>query len=383
MTAFGELSSTTTPDRAAARSEARDIEVSDVCKSYGGANAVDGVDFSLQHGEFLTLLGPSGSGKTTTLLMVAGFEQPTSGDIRVAGRSVIHDPPQRRNLGVVFQSYALFPHMSVVENVEFPLTMRGVARRDRRDRAVDILDKVGLAGFDQRRPRQLSGGQQQRVALARALVFEPDALLLDEPLGALDKRLRELMQTEIKALHSRMGISVLYVTHDQDEAMTMSDRIAVMCDGKIVQLGAPADLYHHPVSPFVAQFLGDTNLLACTRQASSEQGRAQVRYTDGSCGLAREVRDHPPAAGAFQVSVRPERVDVLQAGETRENQLEATVCDRAFLGSHARYVLHALGQELMIKRVEGERGPALQPGTAVTVGWSADDAQLLAVNDGQ
>lgn len=301
----------------------------------------------------------------------------------MAGRSVIHDPPQRRNLGVVFQSYALFPHMSVLENVEFPLGMRGVARRERRGRAVDILDKVGLAGLDHRRPRQLSGGQQQRVALARALVFEPDALLLDEPLGALDKRLRELMQTEIKALHSRMGISVLYVTHDQDEAMTMSDRIAVMSDGKIVQIGAPADLYHHPVSPFVAHFLGDTNLLACTRRGSTADGHAQVCYGDGSRGLAREVRHTSAGADAFQISVRPERVDVLRHGETRDNRVNATVMDRAFLGSHTRYMVDALGQQLMIKRVEGESGPALQPGAHIVVGWSADDAQLLSADAGR
>ncbi len=383
MTGSGELLATVTRGGAPMASGKRDIEVRDVCKSYGGPNAVDGVDFSLQHGEFLTLLGPSGSGKTTTLLMVAGFEQPTSGDIRVAGRTVLNDPPQRRNLGVVFQSYALFPHMSVLANVEFPLSMRGVGRRERRARAVDILDKVGLAGFGERRPRQLSGGQQQRVALARALVFEPDALLLDEPLGALDKRLRELMQTEIKSLHSRMRISVLYVTHDQDEAMTMSDRIAVMCDGKIVQIGAPTDLYHHPVSPFVAHFLGDTNLLSCTRSGSTAAGQAQVHYADGSRGLARDVRRAGSDADAFQVSVRPERVHVLPPGETRENVVEATVTDRAFLGSHTRYALHALDQEFTIKRVEAETGPALEPGARVSVGWNAGDAQLLAVTSGQ
>lgn len=355
---------------------AQDVELKNVSKSYGGPNAVDGVDFALRHGEFLTLLGPSGSGKTTTLLMVAGFEHPTSGDIRVAGRSVLDDPPQRRNLGVVFQSYALFPHMSVRENVEFPLRMRGIERRERRSRAVDILEKVGLDGLEGRRPRQLSGGQQQRVALARALVFEPDALLLDEPLGALDTRLRELMQREIKSLHSRMGMSVLYVTHDQEEAMALSDRIAVMCDGEIVQIGTPSEIYHRPVSAFVANFLGETSFFPCTRRTSAG-GRAQVTYADGSRGTARELRGAQPASELVQASVRPERVDVLSPSETRENEFDTTVVERAFLGSQTRYVLQALDCQVMVRRLEGEDGPDLLPGDRCRVGWDGDDAQLL------
>ena len=257
----------------------RDLEVLSVSKAYSGPDVVRDLTFTLRQGEFLTLLGPSGSGKTTTLLMVAGFERPTAGDVRIGGRSIVNDPPQRRNFGIVFQSYALFPHMTVLENVEFPLRMRRVAKRDRRTPALDMLDKVGLGGLESRKPRELSGGQQQRVAVARALVFDPDALLLDEPLGALDKRLRESMQIEIKAIQRRVGISILYVTHDQEEAMVMSDRIAIMREGRIVQIGSPTDLYKHPQTPFAASFLGETNLLPC-RGTGQDGGDGRVVFAD-------------------------------------------------------------------------------------------------------
>ena len=244
----------------ATRASGRRLEVDGVWKAYdSGSYVVQDVSFTLEPGEFITLLGPSGSGKTTTLLMVAGFETPTRGRILVDGRDVAWLSPARRNFGVVFQGYALFPHLSVLENVEFALRMRRVSRHQSHLRAMEMLEKVGLTEFAKRRPRELSGGQQQRVALARALVFEPDALLLDEPLGALDKGLRETLQLEIKEIQRRIGISILLVTHDQDEAMMMSDYIAVMRNGRIVQLGSPADLYQHPRTPFVAGFLGETN----------------------------------------------------------------------------------------------------------------------------
>ncbi len=359
----------------------RHMEVVHLSKSYDGAQAVDDVSFSLGDGQFLSLLGPSGSGKTSTLLMVAGFEQPTSGDIRVAGRSILEDPPQRRNLGVGFQSYALFPHMSVLQNVEFPLRMRRVARRERRARASDLLEKVGLTGLEDRRPRQLSGGQQQRVSLARALVFEPDALLLDEPLGALDKRLREHLQLEIKELHLRTGVSVLYVTHDQEEAMAMSDRIAVMCEGRVVQLGTPEDVYHHPQTAFVAHFLGETNLLPC-RQRSSDGTYAQVIYTNGVRGLAKSQRPYDEGKPSeVKLSVRPERIEFLTSDESRENETEAVVVSQTFLGSHTRFVLEGLAQQLIVKSSSRDAMPHAEPGETRRVGWAADDVQILSCDE--
>ncbi len=331
--------------------------------------------FTLRQGEFLTLLGPSGSGKTTTLMMVAGFERPTRGDIRVGGRSVMNDPPQRRNFGIVFQSYALFPHMSVLENVEFPLRMRGVAKRERRTPALDMLEKVGLSGFQNRKPRELSGGQQQRVAVARALVFDPDALLLDEPLGALDKRLREAMQIEIKAIQRRVGISVLYVTHDQEEAMVMSDRIAVMREGKIVQIGAPVDLYKHPETPFVANFLGETNLLPCRVIEDGPYGT--VVFADGSVGIAVGPRaGSGEGHGRWFVSVRPEQVSAPAPGNHLDTAIDGTVRDCTFVGSYVRVTILACQQEIVVKGGDAVTAWA-QPGRRVRIGWRRDDAQIL------
>ncbi len=305
------------PDRVA--DGARHLEVDRVWKSYtAGVHVVRDVSFSLAQGEFLTLLGPSGSGKTSTLMMVAGFEAPSRGAIRVDGRDVAQLPPERRNFGVVFQGYALFPHMTVLDNVAFPLRMKGIGGTARRRAAMEMLDRVGLAEFAARRPRALSDGQQQRVALARALVFEPDALLLDEPLGALDRKLREALQVEIKEIQRRVGVSILFVTHDQDEAMMMSDRIAVMQDGRIVQLGAPDEVYLHPETPFVAGFLGETNLLRgqCVAQ---QGGHAMVQFADGVAGPARlSCGGAPPRVGeAVLASIRPERISLLPADAWR------------------------------------------------------------------
>jgi putative spermidine/putrescine transport system ATP-binding protein len=353
----------------------RDLEVVSVSKSYGGPDVVRDLTLTLRQGEFLTLLGPSGSGKTTTLMMVAGFERPTRGDIRVGGRSVVNDPPQRRNFGIVFQSYALFPHMSVLQNVEFPLRMRGVAKRERRAPALDMLEKVGLGGFQNRKPRELSGGQQQRVAVARALVFDPDALLLDEPLGALDKRLREAMQIEIKAIQRRVGISVLYVTHDQEEAMVMSDRIAVMREGRIVQIGAPVDLYKHPETPFVANFLGETNLLPC--QMTEDGAYGKVVFADGSGGIAVGPRSGSGAGGGrWFVSVRPEQVCFLAPGGQLDTTIDGVVRDCTFVGSYVRVTILACQQEIVVKGGDAVTAWA-QPNRRVRIGWRRDDAQIL------
>src|SRR5580658_6506385 len=232
-------------------------------KRYGSVGAVCGVSLDIRSGEFLTLLGPSGSGKTTTLMMIAGFETPTGGDIAIDGTSVVAMPPYRRNIGMVFQNYALFPHLTVADNIGFPLKQRGVGKAERAKLVGEALELVHLPGYGERYPRQLSGGQQQRVAFARAIVFKPRLLLMDEPLGALDKQLRENLQLEMRRLHADLGITFIYVTHDQEEALIMSDRIAVMNEGRIVQLGKPEQLYDRPCDQFVASFIGESNFFPC------------------------------------------------------------------------------------------------------------------------
>jgi putative spermidine/putrescine transport system ATP-binding protein len=356
----------------------REVEVRSLWKSYGqGTYVVRDVSFTLRRGEFLTLLGPSGSGKTTTLMMVAGFETPTRGEILVDGHDIAARPPERRNFGVVFQGYALFPQKTVLENVEFGLRMKGVPSADRRRRALDMLDKVGLGSFTARKPRELSGGQQQRVALARALVFEPDALLLDEPLSALDRKLRESLQNEIKELQKRFGISILFVTHDQDEAMMMSDRIAVMADGRIAQIGSPSDVYLHPATPFVAGFLGETNLVPGIYRGA-EDGHAVVEFKDAVLGRARLPADgrNLTAGDAVLVSVRPERVRVLT--HQAERKFAGVVSDCTFMGRHTRYRIQALGQVLTVSVTEWSPASVLCAGTPVWAGWEAEDAQILS-----
>jgi putative spermidine/putrescine transport system ATP-binding protein len=356
------------------RSEAQ-LEVVKLVKSFGGPAVVKEVSFALAAGKFLTLLGPSGSGKSTTLMVIGGFERPDSGDVRLDGRSIVGIPPQSRNLGIVFQSYALFPHMSVVDNVEFALRMRRQPKAERRKRALQMLERVGLRQFADRRPRQLSGGQQQRVALARALVFDPAVLLLDEPLGALDRRLRERLQLEIKQIHQSLGVSVVYVTHDQDEAMMMSDSIAVMRDGRVVQMGSPSDVYNHPVTPFVATFLGETNLLDCV-QRSVNGAFAEVTLPDGGRGVVRRCRGELGGARPL-LSVRPERLRLLSDDELQDNVIEGTLSSYTFLGATRRYTVDALGKKVVINRPDDERPTDVRPGERVRVGWSRDDAQLL------
>ena len=353
---------------------ARRLTLDTVSKKYGTFAAVKDVTFTLEAGEFLTLLGPSGSGKTTTLLMVAGFEVPTSGAIRVGDVDVVSRPPKERNFGVVFQSYALFPHMTVLENVSFPLKMRGHPRAKRRKQAMEMLAIVGLDAFADRRPRELSGGQQQRVALARALVFRPDALLLDEPLGALDKNLRERMQYEIKDLQRRMGISVLFVTHDQEEAMTMSDRIAVMNKGQIVQMGPPREVYDHPQTPFVASFLGETNLWPC--QVACENG-PHVRITMEGGLPAVATAPARPITGPALLSMRPERIRILREGERADTELEVVVNNQVFLGRHARIQVEIGGLTFAIVVSDPALAATANPGSLIRIGWMAGDAQVL------
>ena len=279
-----------------------------VQKSYDGVTlVVKDLNLSIGKGEFLTMLGPSGSGKTTCLMMLAGFETATNGEIRLDGQPINQVPPHKRGIGMVFQNYALFPHMTVGENLAFPLEVRGMGKSDRDDKVRRALDMVQMFSFINRRPAQLSGGQQQRIALARALVFDPKLVLMDEPLGALDKQLREHMQFEIKHLHERLGITVVYVTHDQGEALTMSDRVAVFNDGRIQQLATPSDLYERPENSFVAQFIGENNKLPGTIEELSGD-KALVRLQTGELIDATPVNVKQKGAATL-VSIRPERVE--------------------------------------------------------------------------
>jgi putative spermidine/putrescine transport system ATP-binding protein len=342
-----------------------------VRKTYGGGGppAVAALDLDVARGELLTLLGPSGSGKTTTLMMLAGFEQPSAGRILLEGRDIARLPPHRRGIGVVFQSYALFPHMSVAQNVAFPLQARGVPKHALAQRVARALAMVRLEGFGDRRPAQLSGGQQQRVALARALVFEPPVVLLDEPLGALDKGLREEMQLEIRHIHQRLGVTMLYVTHDQAEALTLSDRIAVFAAGRVRQLADPRRLYDRPADAFVAGFVGENNLLPGV-VAAREQDECRVRLDCGPVVHAGAVDCGLPGERCL-VAIRPERVAVagVTAAELGEGALPAVLTEAIFLGDHVRLRL-ALGDggEILAKRPAGI-GALPEPGGPAAVAW--------------
>jgi putative spermidine/putrescine transport system ATP-binding protein len=345
--------------------------------------AVRELDLAVERGELLTLLGPSGSGKTTTLMMLAGFERPTAGRILLEGRDIAGLPPHRRGIGVVFQSYALFPHMTVAENIAFPLEVRGVRRSERAARVRRALSLVRLEGYGDRRPSQLSGGQQQRVALARALVFEPLIVLLDEPLGALDKGLREEMQLELRALQRRLRVTMLYVTHDQQEAMTLSDRIAVFEGGRIRQLAAPRTLYEEPGNAFVAGFVGENNLLPGTVIGpGGEHDECRVRLDVGLEVEAR-IADAGGPGTRCVVAVRPERVAIaaVAAREFGEEggALAAVVIESIFLGDHVRLKV-SLGDrgEIVAKR-PAMGPPPPPPGTHVSVAWHAANARAFRI----
>lgn len=354
------------------------VEFVDVEKSYDGFSlVVRRLNLSIQQGEFLTLLGPSGSGKTTSLMMLAGFEDPTAGHILLNGQPIERLPPHQRNIGVVFQNYALFPHMTVEQNVAFPLQMRQVGKTESRERVARALGMVQMEAYAGRRPAQLSGGQQQRIALARALVFEPTLVLMDEPLGALDKQLREHMQLEIKHLHARLGITVVYVTHDQSEALTMSDRIAVFNEGVVQQLGSPTEIYSAPANPFVAQFIGDNNSLI-GKVESVADGRCIV-----SIGPSQNTVEAAPIASLVpgartNLSIRPESI---QIGPTVDvpTRVDAEVREIIFLGDHVRVRVAAFGSEdLVIKISSAGRAPMdLRPGQKIPIGWRCEDCRAL------
>jgi putative spermidine/putrescine transport system ATP-binding protein len=311
-------------------------------KTYDGVVVVvRNLDLDIRRGEFLTLLGPSGSGKTTTLMMLAGFETPTAGEIVLDGRPITRTPPHKRHFGMVFQNYALFPHMSVGQNVAYPLTVRGVPKTEQATRVARALDMVRLTGMAERLPSQLSGGQQQRVALARALVFEPQLVLMDEPLGALDKQLREHMQIELKELHRQLGVTFVYVTHDQGEALTMSDRVAVFNDGAIQQIDIVDRMYEAPSNRFVAGFIGDSTVLKGTVRAADDE-RCGIVLFDGRVLAGINVNEAPVGA-SVDACIRPERIVLhAQAPSARTNLLQATVSGAIYYGDHLR-VLCAVG----------------------------------------
>jgi len=354
------------------------LQLNGVSKAFGNIMAVDNVSLTLADGEFLSLLGPSGSGKTTTLQMIAGLAHPTSGEILLAGRPIRPLPPYKRDIGMVFQNYALFPHMTVARNIAFPLEMRDMPRSEVRRRVENVLKLVDLPGLEERYPRQLSGGQQQRVALARAIVFEPKLLLMDEPLGALDKRLREQMQLEIKHLHTRLGVSIIYVTHDQDEALVMSDRIGVFNRGRLEQIGPVEQLYEQPTTPFVAEFIGESNMVrGAVREATS--GRCTLDTDDGP--LRGHAQHAVPPGSTALISVRPERVRLEgeNAHDSDRNVIQGRVCEVIYMGRLRKYVIETRGGHRLIvaQQASGVQVRSFTVGETVIATFAPEDAVVL------
>jgi spermidine/putrescine transport system ATP-binding protein len=342
-----------------------------VTKEFDDVRAVDDLSLEIERGSFFALLGPSGCGKTTTLRMIGGFEEPTEGTIYLGDEPVSGKPPYKRDVNTVFQSYALFPHLTIFENIGFGLRRRGVRGSDVRGRVLDILNLVGLKGLEKRKPRQLSGGQQQRVALARALVNKPRVLLLDEPLGALDLKLRKQMQLELKAIQHDVGITFIHVTHDQEEAMTMADRIAIMNAGRIEQLGTPTDLYERPQTAFVASFLGISNLLPGT-----VLGPGRVRLDDGT-----EVRVPEGILngrnGKVAVGVRPEKI---RLGHGEENRLTGRLLETAYVGVATQYVLETRAGNVSVYVQNSEPGVAEKAPSEIS--WSPDSTFVVDSTEG-
>jgi putative spermidine/putrescine transport system ATP-binding protein len=352
-------------------------EFRDVDKTYDGrVMVVERLNCAVEHGEFLTFLGPSGSGKTTALMMLAGFEEPSAGELRLNGRSLAHVPPHRRNMGVVFQNYALFPHLSVAENLAFPLSVRKVSARKIRERVQQVLALVRLEGYEQRRPAQLSGGQQQRVALARALIFGPELILMDEPLGALDKQLREQLQTEIKQIHRHLGVTVIYVTHDQSEALSLSDRIALFRGGSIRQLGTPNELYEQPADSFVAQFIGQNNSLRGVVEGI-DGNECIVQLTDGLRIRARHMDRVTPGV-AVTAWIRPEHI-VVAPGDVRGNELTGRIQEVVYQGDHLRVRVALAGTEIIVKST-ATTADRLQPGATTRICFSPEDCHAFLGN---
>ncbi len=360
------------------------VELINITKTFptpdgqGEVRAVDNVTLRIRDGEFFSLLGPSGCGKTTTLRLIAGFERPNAGEIRIHGRPMAQIPPYRRPVNTVFQNYALFPHMTVFENVAFGLRMKGLSQKEIRQRVEEALAMVRLSGMEDRTPRQLSGGQQQRVALARALVNRPEVLLLDEPLGALDLKLRKAMQLELKSLQQRVGITFIYVTHDQEEAITMSDRIAVMNQGKVLQVGTPREIYEHPENRFVADFIGETNFITGRLlEVNARVGRVSLGANltlQGSLGESW----HGRPGDEVTLAVRPEKISLL--AEAREGALPARVEHVIYVGNDTRYeVVLPTGAKLFVREqnVRHTDAERFREGQDVWLTWEVESARIL------
>ena len=357
------------------------VQFENIQKSYDGKSLiVKDLNLDIYRGEFLTLLGPSGSGKTTSLMMLAGFETSTSGKITLGGKVLNQLPPHKRDIGMVFQNYALFPHMTVAENVAFPLTVRRLAKSDIQERVTNALNMIKMGDIAHRYPSQLSGGQQQRVALARALVFEPRLVLMDEPLGALDKQLREHMQLEIKQLHEKFGLTIVYVTHDQSEALTMSDRVAVFHKGEIQQIDAPKVLYEEPKTAFVAQFIGENNQIHGTI-ASIDGEHCEVKLADGS--LLKALAINIGAVGdATTVSVRPERILLGEAAKSCDNLVSGQIKEFVYLGDHIRLCLDTCGSDhFVVKIPAGQFDGNIKFGDQLHIGWQREYTRALDVMD--
>jgi len=352
-----------------------EIKLEGLTKRFEDVVAVDGIDLDMPPGEFFTLLGPSGCGKTTTLRMIAGFELPTSGRIVLDGSDVARVPPHKRSVNTVFQSYALFPHLDVADNVAFGLKYKRLTKEERQGRVRAILELVRLGGFEKRKPSQLSGGQQQRVALARALVLAPRVLLLDEPLGALDARLRKDLQVELKAIQHDIGITFVFVTHDQEEALTMSDRVAVMNNGHVEQAGSPREVYEEPRTSFVANFLGVSNLLDATAEADGDAcslsvGDRAFRAEQGATG----------ARGDVKAMIRPERIELEPHGVAGQNRLPGMIEQAVFLGGSHEVHIRVLGGELLKATIPNDGRPqavVLEQGSPVTVHLPAAGLRVL------
>ena len=347
-----------------------DVQLIELAKRFDDTVAVDGIDLHIASGEFFSLLGPSGCGKTTTLRLIAGFEQPSGGRILLDGHDVAHTRPHHRNVNTVFQSYALFPFLSVFDNVAFGLRYKHVSKTEKADKVRQALALVQLEGFEERRPGNLSGGQQQRVALARALILNPSVLLLDEPLGALDAKLRKALQIELKALQETVGITFLYVTHDQEEALTMSDRLAVMSNGRIQQVGSPSEVYEEPSTAYVADFLGVSNLMPAAGEGGGTVRLGDFRFTAARGDLA--------ARGPIRIVVRPERV-VLEDRETPgENRIPGMVERVLYVGSVIQVLVHLAHGETLQAWVQNRGGePQWKQGAAVSVHLPPDAIRVL------
>lgn len=352
------------------------LDIKGLVKRYGRFEALAGIDLEVAHGEFIALLGPSGCGKSTTLMAIAGFVQPDNGNILLSGREITKLPPERRGMGVVFQDYALFPHLSVLENVAFPLRMRGIGRREREEKAASVLEQVQLPAKSVHSfPNELSGGQRQRVAVARALVFDPVMLLMDEPLAALDRRLRQHLQFELRHLQRRLGTTVIYVTHDQEEALVLADRIAVMRDGRFEQVDAPRMIYDRPANAFVAGFLGESNRLSGTVKQ-----REDGRQTFVAQGLDFECPVLGESSGRFLV-VRPERIRLVAERPAEQPSMPAVISDVAFLGDKLRVEVTLADGSLWTASIPAanlpENDTLIASGNSIFVTWCERDARLL------